>query len=401
MPKVLRIINRLNLGGPTYNAAFLSGYLAPEFETMLVAGVKEDDEESSEFIVEKMGLTPVFIPEMKREINFSNDRAAYLKIKKLIREFKPDIVHTHAAKAGTLGRLAASNMKVPVILHTFHGHVFHSYFNPVKTAIFKNIERYLSSKSTRIIAISDIQKQELCEIHKVCSPSKTVVIPLGFELERFRKNPDQLRKNFRNEYKISDDTLVIVIIGRIVHVKNHPFFINAFSNVKRKSAKKIVAVIVGDGDDRNKMEELATSLNLKIAIPGKPDPDADIIFTSWIHDIERPLAGCDIVAMTSLNEGTPVSLIEAQAAGRPIVTTEVGGIGNVVIPGETALLSASHDSAAFENNLLTLISNDNLRRAMSEKGWPFVESKFMYTRLVSDMRKLYNELLQEQGIGTS
>ena len=131
MPKVLRIINRLNLGGPTYNAAYVSKYLAPEFETMLVAGIKEDDEESSEFIVTDMGLQPVYIPEMRREINFTNDRIAYQKIKKIIAEFKPDIVHTHAAKAGTLGRLAAANSGVPVILHTFHGHVFHSYFNPL------------------------------------------------------------------------------------------------------------------------------------------------------------------------------------------------------------------------------------------------------------------------------
>lgn len=401
MPKVLRIINRLNLGGPTYNAAYLSRYLAPEFETLLVAGIKEADEESSEFIVEKMGLKPVFIPEMKREIDFSNDREAYRKIKKLISEFKPDIVHTHAAKAGTLGRLAASHMKVPVILHTFHGHVFHSYFNPVKTAIFKNVERYLSRRSTRIIAISDIQKQELCEIHKVCTARQTVVIPLGFDLNRFRENQEQLRSQFRNEYAIGNDTLAVVIIGRIVHVKNHEFFIRCFAEVKNRCDKKMVGFIVGDGDDRKKMETLAASLNLIISTPESKVNGAELVFTSWIHDIERPLAGCDLVAMTSLNEGTPVSLIEAQAAGKTIVTTEVGGIGNVVIPGETALMSPSGNREKFISNMLMVLNDNQLRSQMALHGWPFVKSKFHYSRLVEDMRKLYHQLLTEQRFGSS
>lgn len=401
MPKVLRIINRLNLGGPTYNAAYLSHYLAPEFETLLVTGMKERDEESSEFIVEQMGLKPVFIPEMQRRINFSNDLQAYGKIKKIIREFKPDIVHTHAAKAGTLGRLAASSMNVPVIVHTFHGHVFHSYFNPVKTAIFKKIEHYLSGKSNRIIAISDIQKEELCNIHKICKPNKTVVIPLGFDLNRFRENRESLRKKFRDQYHIADNVLAITIVGRIVPVKNHDFFIRAISEVKIHSGKKMVAFIIGDGDDRKSMEILAVSLKLTISTPEKELPGADIIFTSWIHDIERALAGSDIVAMTSLNEGTPVSLIEAQAAGKPVISTEVGGIGNVVIPRETALLSKSGDLDQFVNNLLRLLSDENLRKSMAEKGWPFVKTKFHYNRLVSDMRLLYYQLLDEYHSGTT
>ena len=393
MPKVLRIINRLNLGGPTYNAAYLSKYLAPEFETMLVAGIKERDEASSEFIVEQMGLKPVFIPEMKREINLRNDRIAYYKIKDIIREFRPDIVHTHAAKAGTLGRLAAHHMKVPVILHTFHGHVFHSYFHPVKTALFKNIERYLSKRSTRIIAISDIQKQELCAIHKVCEMDKTVVVPLGFDLSRFWNNQEALRTRFRSSLQLSDDTLAIAIIGRIVPVKNHEFFIRSFAAARAQFKGKVVAVIVGDGDDRKHMESLAKSLNLTISTPELPLKTADLIFTSWITNVELALAGCDIVAMTSLNEGTPVSLIEAQAAQKPIVSTEVGGIRNVVLPNESALLSPPGDQVAFESNLLRLLNDTGLRSELSLKGRPFVHALFHYERLVEDIRKLYRELL--------
>src|SRR5580704_14239503 len=143
MPKVLRIINRLNLGGPTYNAAYLSKYLEPEFETLLVSGMKDHTEESSEFIVNRLDLHPVYIPEMYRELHPFRDYQSYYKLRKLIEEYKPDIVHTHAAKAGVVGRLAALHSGVPVICHTFHGHVFHSYFTPLKTRFFLEIERYL------------------------------------------------------------------------------------------------------------------------------------------------------------------------------------------------------------------------------------------------------------------
>ena len=161
MPRVLRIINRLNLGGPTYNAALLTKYLAPEFETMLIAGVKMDSEESSENICRDLGINFIKIPEMSREIKLSHDYAAYNKIKKHIKDFKPDIVHTHASKAGALGRLAAISAQVPVVVHTFHGHVFHSYFNSLKSKAFLRIERYLANRSSAIVAISEHQKDEL------------------------------------------------------------------------------------------------------------------------------------------------------------------------------------------------------------------------------------------------
>ncbi|MEO6169125.1 MAG: glycosyltransferase, partial [Chitinophagales bacterium] len=198
MPKILRIINRLNLGGPTFNAAYLSKFLAPEFETMLVAGMIDETEESSAFITKEMELKPVYIPQMFREINPLKDRNAYLQLKKLIREFKPDIVHTHAAKAGTLGRLAARACNVPVIVHTFHGHVFHSYFPAWKTNMFIRIERYLATKSTRIIAISNKQKEELANEYNICAPGKIEVIPLGFNLEKFSTGLPAKRKKFRD-----------------------------------------------------------------------------------------------------------------------------------------------------------------------------------------------------------
>jgi UDP-N-acetylglucosamine:LPS N-acetylglucosamine transferase len=202
MPKVLRIINRLNLGGPTYNAAYLSKYMAPEFETLLVSGMKDESEASSAFITDSLGLKPVYIKNMHRSLNPIQDRKAYKEIVKIIREFKPDIVHTHAAKSGALGRLAAINEGVPVILHTFHGHIFHSYFNPLKTKLFLKIERYLSRKSSKTIAISQKQFEELCYDFNIDKPEKFEIVPLGFDLQRFYEGKEEKRKGFREKYNL-------------------------------------------------------------------------------------------------------------------------------------------------------------------------------------------------------
>ena len=386
MTKILRIINRFNLGGPTYNVAYLSRYISPEYETLLVGGAKDETEESSDFIVNNLGLKPVIVEEMMREIDLKNDYAAYKKIKKIIEEFRPDIVHTHASKAGTLGRLAAASCKVPVIVHTFHGHVFHSYFGKLKTSFYKNIERYLARRSTAIIAISEIQKQELADIHKICPAEKVHVVPLGFDLSRFQENLPEKRKSFREKYALADDEIAISIIGRLVPVKNHALFLEALNDVAGKTTKKIRAFIIGDGESRAAVEAKANELGIGTGL---------LTFTSWIREIDVALAGSDIVALTSFNEGTPVSLIEAQAAGKPVVTTNVGGIENVVIPGQTALLCRNNDPEEFSAALLKLVEDDALRVAMAQKGWPHVREKFHYTRLVSDMEKLYSALLRK------
>lgn len=394
MPKVLRIINRLNLGGITYNVTYLSRFLPAQYETMLVSGIKTDEEESSEFILDKYSLKPVYIKEMKREINFSSDRRAYSEIKDIIKKFKPDIVHTHAAKAGTLGRLAAASCKVPVIVHTFHGHIFHSYFNPVKTKIFLNIERYLARKSSAIVTISDIQKHEICDIYKVCSPDKAHVIPLGFDLNRFRENMEEKRKTFREKYNLDHSTIAIGIIGRFASVKNHAFFLQAFKQLTLSTTKKVVAFLIGDGEERPNILNESMNLNLSFS-SDNADNANQVVLTSWIKDVDWALAGLDIIGLTSFNEGTPVSLIEAQAAGKPIVSTRVGGIENVVRNNVTALLSDSGDLQAFTRNMITLCENDTKRSEMSIKGWDFVKEKFHYTRLVNDMDNLYQRLLAQ------
>ena len=393
MARVLRIINRLNLGGPTYNVAFLTKYLAPEFETLLVSGMIDETEESSEYIARELGLEPVYIPEMYRDINLIQDRKAYTRIKKIIKEFKPDIVHTHAAKAGTLGRLAAINCKVPIVLHTFHGHVFHSYFSPLKTRMFLEIERYLASRCTRIIAISERQKKELGLIYKVAPLDKIEVVPLGFNLEPFQENQEEKRKQFRKFYMLDDDEIAISIIGRLVPIKNHKLFLDALKIVFDNTNKKVRAFIVGDGEERMNIENYCTSIGLDFVKFYEEKRKARVTFTSWRKDIDVVNAGSDIIALCSFNEGTPVSLIEAQAANKPIVTTRVGGITDVVIPEKTALISSRKSVANFARNLLMIIEDDERRREMGLLGHDFVAKKFSYKRLINDTAQLYRNLL--------
>jgi glycosyltransferase involved in cell wall biosynthesis len=392
MPRVLRIINRLNLGGPTYNAANLTKYIDGEFETLLVSGMTDDSEESSEFILHRLDLHPVYIREMYRELNPFRDYKAYFRLREIIRDFRPDIVHTHAAKAGAVGRLAAHHEGVPIIVHTFHGHVFHSYFGMLKTRVFLEIERYLGRRTHAIVTLSEIQKSELADQFRVAPHHKFEIIPLGFDLSRFTENKEEKRKAFRTKYNIADDEVAISIVGRLVPVKNHAMFLRALKIVSEKTTKKIRAFIIGDGEERQNVEKMATGLGLKFNNTDLTERNI-LTFTSWIKDVDVSNAGSDIIALTSFNEGTPVSLIEAQASGRPIVSTRVGGIADVVREGETALLCQSDDADTFAAHLLTLIEDSALRQQMSGRGTAHVMEHYSHLRLARDMSALYRRLL--------
>lgn len=407
MPRVLRIINRFNLGGPTHNAAYLTRYLPDEFETLLVGGSQEATEEGSHHILESLDVKPVILPELQREVAPWRDRGAYRRIKDLIKEFKPDIVHTHAAKAGAVGRMAAADMGVKAIVHTFHGHVFHSYFGPLRTALYKNIERFLARRSSRIIAISEKQKIELVDEHRICADDKVSVIPLGFDLGRFQEEQALKRAFFRKVYGVSDDEIAIGIVGRLVPIKNHDLFLDVIAQVEKRTGKRIRAFIVGDGEERERLQQRATELGLSQAsgpyfnghgfghgVNGKPAvPAATVTFTSWIKEVDIVNAGVDIVMLTSLNEGTPVSLIEAQAANKPVVSTRVGGIENVVVPGRTGLLSESGDVEGLSKHLTELVMNAGLRSRLGNEGWEHVRNRYHFSRLVDDTAALYRSLL--------
>lgn len=385
--KVLRIINRFNIGGPTYNATFLTRFLSDDFETLLIGGLPEKGESDSLHILEEYGVEPILLPEMKRKPNFFSDRKALKKIKKIIAEYKPDIVHTHASKAGALGRKAALDMKVPVVVHTFHGHVFHSYFGKVKTELYKFIERKLAQKSTGIIAISDLQKKELVNTYQIAHESKVNVIPLGFDLEKFNRNLSEKRKIVRDKFQINEGQIAIAIIGRLAPIKNHSLFLESVDLLHGQTEKKLVFFIVGDGELRDVIAQKVSELTKK---------GVDIRMTSWIKDINEFNAGMDIICLTSNNEGTPVSIIEAQASQVPVVSTNVGGVQNVMIDNETGFIVPKNNARIFADKLLVLIENEALRNEMGQKGWAFVKERFHFERLVKEMGHYYKELLTKE-----
>ncbi|HCI57835.1 MAG TPA: hypothetical protein DFH96_03555, partial [Bacteroidetes bacterium] len=250
----------------------------------------------------------------------------------------------------------------------------------------------LAKKSSAIVTISELQKHEICNVFKVSAPEKTHIIPLGFDLNRFRENKDEKRIAFRKMYKIADDVVAVGIIGRFAAIKNHAFFLEAMQSVINNTSQKVIAVLIGDGEEHESILDCCRKLNMPFAKDAS-NTETKIVLTSWIKDIDRALAGLDIVALTSHNEGTPVSLIEAQAAGKAVISTRVGGVENVVAEGQTGFLCNKDDMQSFVNQLLQLVEDKMLRNKMADNGWDHVRNKFHYTRLVSDMKNLYNELL--------
>jgi glycosyltransferase involved in cell wall biosynthesis len=378
------------VGGPSHNVTLLSAYLSPEFETKLLVGKKDRFEKDASYIAEQLGLTPVEISEMRRSILPFNDIIAYFKIRKIIRQYKPDIVHTHASKAGAIGRLAARAEGVKLVVHTFHGHVFHSYFNKFLSGIIVRVERFLARKTDAIIAISDSQKTELADVYKIAPAHKIFTIPLGFNLDKFSVDQESKRRIFRNKYGFAKHELLIGIIGRIVPIKNHDMFLEVAAIIKNKTNVDVRFAIIGDGESREQVQKKAGELGLSYSyFITNPKQPADVVVTSWETEIDQALAGLDIVLLTSHNEGTPVSLIEAQAASKPVVCTNVGGVEDAVVHGETGYITQPGDVQTFANYVFELIEDPTLREQMGYKGHEYVTRHYSRQRLVGDMKNLY------------
>lgn len=395
--KILRIINRFNLGGPTYNAVLLTKFLPGEYDTMLIGGVPDTHETDSLHIAKKYGVEPMIIPEMSRSITYKNDWAALKKINRIIENFQPDIVHTHASKAGALGRTAARWKKVPVIVHTFHGHVFHSYFSPIKTRIFIGIERILAQHSDKLIAISQLQKNDLVDVFKIAPSSKVEVIPLGFDLSSFREFTLSQREKFRNKYALGNK-IAIGIIGRLAPIKNHELFLEMISRL-RKENRNIAGIIIGDGSEKEQLMRLAQSKGLKI-YPEANAKEADVLFVSWVLNIADALAGLDIVVLTSKNEGTPVSVIEAMAARKPVVASAVGGTPDIISHEFNGFLfeSGNVDDLIMQINKIMNPAHENRIEKMLDNAQTFAFENFHYKRLVDQTDQLYKKLLKQKGI---
>lgn len=388
-PKLLIIHNRLVVGGPALDIIPLAYHLRHDFDIHILYGQKEPDETEPVFMLEKYeGLTLVFNKYLRRSLHLVRDCKAFFFIRKYITRFKPDIVHTHGAKVGLFGRIAAYQQKVPLIIHTFHGHFFHSYFNRLLTRSLVITERRLLRITDHVIAISNTQKKELEKILRIKDPQKIKLIPLGVDyIDHTMK--EHYRQAFKRSYRIEDDTVCIGLLGRLVGIKNPRFFIEVVEDVlKRCGKQKIKFFIAGDGYEKDGMKKELQEKNIQYneSVPA----DAPVIFTSWVQNIQNVLEGLDIVVLTSFNEGTPMSLIEAQLCGKPVVAVNVGGVSDTMIANETGFLIPGHNLKQFSNALLTLINDKELRKNMGNTARKFAAASFSKESEITNFTELYH-----------
>lgn len=379
--RVLRVIARLNIGGPALHAVLLTERLDPaRYDSLLVAGTEEPSEGNYLALQGRTLGTLVLIPALGREIRGFQDLAALFRLIRLIRRVRPHIVHTHTAKAGTLGRLAALLTGVPLLLHTYHGHVFHGYFSPAKTRCFLAIERWLARRTDRLLTVSETVRAELLALG-IGTPEQLMVVPLGLELEPFL-GCEPLRGQLRAELGLGEETLLVGIVARLVPIKAHELFLEAAAQVAHRVPRSRF-LLVGDGERRAELEALVGRLGL----------EDRVCFLGWRRDLDRVYADLDLVALTSRNEGSPVSLIEAMAAGRAVVATRVGGVPDLVEDGVTGLLVPPEDSTAMAEAMSALLGDPERRRALGEAGRKRVSPAFGAERLLGDIDRLYTELL--------
>lgn len=402
--RVLRVIARLNVGGPARHVVWLNQALASKgFETLLITGtvpIGEDD--MSAFAIAR-GVTPVVIPSMSRELS-PRDFSTIWRLWRLMVRFRPDIVHTHTAKAGAVGRIAGLLYRfvTPSMLigrprrarfvHTFHGHVFHSYYGAWKTSVFLMVERMLARLNTdRIVVLSDQQLHEIRDGFRVGRPEQFVVVPLGIDFDDLRGDP-AIGDALRNELGIGSGETIAGIVGRITPIKNHDLFLRVAARARDLAR----FVVYGDGGDRDDLERRA----------------GNVLFAGT-REASAIYASLDVVALTSRNEGTPLALIEAMACGKPVISTAVGGVvdllgeveervdenGAVFEIRERGITAASDDEAGFTAGLKHLLGSAPLRRRLAERGRSYVEKTHSKERLVADILRLYRDLAWSQGRG--
>ena len=379
--RVLRVISRLNIGGPAVHATLLSARLdASRYESLLATGREEPSEGN---YLELSGTTLdslVLVPGLRREIRLAGELDALKQLVVLVRRFRPHIVHTHTAKAGTLGRLAARWCRVPIVIHTYHGHVLRGYFSPAKTRAYLAIERWLARRTTRLLAVSERIKQELLALG-VGRPERFDVMPLGLELAPFL-DADARRGQFRHELGYSEQDVLVGIVARLVPIKAHEIFLRAAAAlIPRVPGSRFV--VGGDGERRAELETLARQLGLGDRVR----------FVGWRPDLPRVYVDCDVVVLASRNEGSPVSLIEAMAAARPVVATRVGGVPDIVEDGRHGLLVPPDDVDALARAIEDVVTAPDRGRKMGEAGRARVYPAFTADRLVADIDRLYTELL--------
>lgn len=384
--RVLRVIARLNIGGPAIQAISMTRMLEERgYETTLVRGCEEPDEGSMDHLAERLEVRPLYVPSLRRNPGWHDVRALAALVRIVVRE-RPRIVHTHAAKAGTLGRVAAilaPGRSDRVLVHTFHGHSLSGYFSSPTARVYLTIERLLAGRTDRLIAVSEEVRDDLVTLG-VAPAERFEVIPLGFDLSPFTVGePERSRRGaaVRAELSIPEDARLVTLIARLVPIKR----IDRFLRVARRLADRegIRFLIVGDGELREEVRasEDARALGERVRWAGFRRDMPDICFAS------------DVVALTSDNEGTPVSLIEALAAATPVVSTNVGGVASVVRDGQTGLLADRDDDAGLADAIERLLDDSQLAERLAAEGQRHALRTFAQERLADDLDGLYRRLL--------
>jgi glycosyltransferase involved in cell wall biosynthesis len=382
--RILRIITRLNVGGPARQALMLSKSLEQwGFRSDLVFG----SEGAKEGSFQASNVRHFHVPSLKRSIDPASDLRAAVELGRLIRSRAPHVVHTHLAKAGALGRLAAKRARVPVTVHTFHGHVLEGYFPGAANRALLAIERALAKRTDALIAVSKVVRDELLALG-VGRPSQWHVIPVGLSLASYMTD-DLDTEQARHLLGLPDGQLLVGIVGRLVPVKDVDTFLDASARVAARRSD-VSFVVAGDGALRESLQRRAEDLLGHRAI-----------FPGWVSNLAALYAALDVVVLSSTSEGTPTALVEAGAAARPSVATRVGGVPDIVLEGVTGSLVKPGDAEAIATATLRLLEDPGRRVAMGTAAREWVSARFTLERLSADLAALYGDLLARRGIDFS
>jgi len=382
--KVLRVIARLNVGGPALHVAYLSAGLADRgYRTTLVAGDVARGEESMAFVAEERGVEIVRLPGLSREIAPFRDLVAIWRLVRELRRTRPHVLHTHTAKAGAVGRVAAllaGRARPALVVHTYHGHVLHGYFGRAGTLVFRLVERALAPRTDVLVAVSPQVRDDLVAIG-IAPADRFVVVRLGIDLEP-RVDGAVDAAELRRRLGIGPERFVVGWFGRMTAVKRTPDLLAALAALRGRGVDAAL-LLVGDGTDREQLEWLAHERGLA----------RHVYFLGYQQEVAPWYAVADVVALTSVNEGTPVTIIEALAAGRPVVATDVGGVSDVVRDGEDGFLVPSGDTSSLAERLARIAADPALGERLAASGRARVRERYSVARLIDDIDRLYRERL--------
>jgi glycosyltransferase involved in cell wall biosynthesis len=389
--RILRLVARLNMGGPALHVAYLAKGLEDRgYATTLAAGTLARGESSMSFVADELDVKVIPIPQLHRDVSPFYDTQSVAGIVRLMRRLRPHILHTHTAKAGAIGRLAAlaaADARPPIVVHTFHGHVLRGYFDPVRTKAFREIERQLARHTTRLVAVSPEVRDDLVAIG-VAPAEKFTVIRLGIELDaRITSGGARSREELRALFGVPPDRFLVGWIGRMTAIKRLDDVLRAFAELRSRGIDATLC-LVGDGPDRADVERRAHELGIA----------RHILSVGYQRDVAPYYAAFDTLLLPSANEGTPVVAIESLTAGKPVVATRVGGVPDVVEDGVDGFLVSVGDVASMASALERLARDPELAAAMGRAGSGSVIERYRVERLVDDVDALYRELLADAGL---